>query len=176
MNGSTNGAADRTMLHRLNTDNAGWSETMVKRLTSDLRSGAQSVRIILEPRKLGRLNVELGVRDGQASIRIAAETQEAAQLLSGARGQLVQMLENAGMRLASFHTTGSQINDTSHDNHLGSNSRGGGETGKNGNQNNAGREKEFTNRVRPMSDGTANDLGGDDILRIGETAVVSILA
>ena len=44
------------------------------------------------------------------------------------------------MRLAGFHTTGSQINDTSHDNHLGSNSRGGGETGKNSSKNNAGRE------------------------------------
>ena len=43
-----------------------------------------------------------GKRRGKASIRISAETQDAARLLSGARGQLGQMLENAGMRLASF--------------------------------------------------------------------------
>ena len=63
--GPARGAADRTILHRLNTDNAGWSETMVKRLTADLRSGVQNVRIILEPRQLGRLNVELGLRNGK---------------------------------------------------------------------------------------------------------------
>ena len=66
------GTSERTLLHRLNTDNAGWSEVMVKRLTADMRSGVQNVRIILEPRQLGRLNVELGVRNGQALIRIAA--------------------------------------------------------------------------------------------------------
>ena len=48
--GMARGTADRTLLHRLNTDNASWSETMVKRLTADLRSGAQNVRIILDPR------------------------------------------------------------------------------------------------------------------------------
>ena len=52
--GMARGTADRTLLHRLNTDNAGWSETMVKRLTADLRSGVQNVRIILEPRQLGQ--------------------------------------------------------------------------------------------------------------------------
>ena len=98
--GQARGPADRTLLHRLNTDSAGWSQTMVKRLTADLRAGVQNVRIILEPQKLGRLNVELGLRNGKASIRIAAETNEAARLLSGARGQLGQMLESAGMRLA----------------------------------------------------------------------------
>ena len=123
--GLARGTADRTLLHRLNTDNAGWSETMVKRLSADLRSGVQKVRIILEPRQLGRLNVELGVRDGRASIRIAAETQEAARLLSGARGQLGQMLENAGMRLASFQATGSQAGDAGLDNGQGSQGRGG---------------------------------------------------
>ena len=51
--GIARGTADRTLLHRLNTDNASWSETMVKRLTADLRSGVQNVRIILEPHQLG---------------------------------------------------------------------------------------------------------------------------
>ena len=122
--GPARGAADRTILHRLNTDNAGWSETMVKRLTADLRSGVQNVRIILEPHQLGRLNVELGLRNGKASIRIATETQEAARLLSGARAQLGQMLESAGMRLASFQATGSHGGDTSLDTGQGSQNRG----------------------------------------------------
>ena len=174
--GQARGAADRTLLHRLNTDNAGWSETMVKRLTADLRSGVQSVRIILEPRQLGRLNVELGLRNDQASIRIAAETQEAAKLLSGARSQLGQMLESAGMRLASFQATGSQA-DTGLDTGQGSQGRGGEGAGDNAGRNNAGRNKEFSNKIATALDDQADDAtNGDDALREGETAVLSILA
>ena len=51
--GTSGGSADRTLLHRLNTEDATWSQTMVKRLISDLRSGVQQVRIILEPQHLG---------------------------------------------------------------------------------------------------------------------------
>ena len=174
--GQARGAADRTLLHRLNTDNAGWSELMVKRLTADLRSGVQSVRIILEPRQLGRLNVELGLRNDQASIRIAAETQEAAKLLSGARSQLGQMLESAGMRLASFQATGSQA-DTGLDTGQGSQGRGGEGAGDNAGRNNAGRNKEFSNKIATALDDQAEDAtNGDDALREGETAVLSILA
>ena len=175
--GLARGTADRTLLHRLNTDNAGWSETMVKRLSADLRSGVQKVRIILEPRQLGRLNVELGVRDGRASIRIAAETQEAARLLSGARGQLGQMLENAGMRLASFQATGSQAGDAGLDNGQGSQGRGGEGAGDQGARNNAGRNQEFSNKMATALDEHAEDVADSEgSLRDGETAVLSILA
>ncbi|MGC6453876.1 MAG: flagellar hook-length control protein FliK [Candidatus Puniceispirillaceae bacterium] len=175
--GMARGTADRTLLHRLNIDNAGWSESLVKRLTADLRSGVQNVRIILEPRQLGRLNVELGLRNGQASIRIAAETQEAAKLLSGARGQLGQMLESAGLRLAGFQATGSQAGDTGLDTGQGSQGRGGEEASDNAGRNNAGRDKDFSNKMASESDDKAKDLAdGDAALREGETAVLSILA
>jgi flagellar hook-length control protein FliK len=164
-------------LHRLNTDNTGWSETMVKRLTADLRSGVQNVRIILEPRQLGRLNVELGLRNGQASIRIAAETQEAAKLLSGARGQLGQMLESAGLRLAGFYATGSPAGDTGLDNGQGSQGRGGEGASDNAGRNNTGRDKDFSNKMTTALGDNADDLAdGDATLREGETAVLSILA
>jgi len=174
--GLARGASDRTLLHRLNTDNAGWSETMVKRLTADLRSGVQNVRIILEPHQLGRLNVELGLRDGRASIRIAAETQEAARLLSGARGQLGQMLEGAGMRLASFQATGSQT-DAGLDTGQGAQGRGGEGAGEGAGRNNTGRDQEFANKMDTALDDAADDAAsGDDAPRAGETAVLSILA
>ena len=170
------GSADRTLLHRLNTDNAGWSETMVKRLTADLRAGVQSVRIILEPQKLGRLNVELGLRRGKASIRISAETQDAARLLSGARGQLGQMLENAGMRLASFQATGAQT-DAGLDAGQSSQGRGGEGAGDPSDRNNAGRNQEFSNKIDAALDEPADDaVAGENALREGETAVLSILA
>ena len=151
------GSADRTLLHRLNTDNAGWSETMVKRLTADLRSGVQNVRIILEPRQLGKLNVELGLRNGQASIRIAAETQEAARLLSAARGQLGHMLESAGLRLVGFQATGSQAGDAGLDSGQGSQGRGGDGAGDHDARNKTGRNQEFSNKIATTLDEITDD-------------------
>ena len=167
--------ADRTMLHRLNTANAGWSETMIKRLTSDLRSGVQTVRIILEPRHLGRLNVDLGLRNGKASIRIAAETAEAAKLLGSARGQLGQMLEQSGMRLASFQTSASG-QDAAMDG-------GGGQQGyaqSDANGKNSGRDQGFSNKLNSADGNTRqvdDSLDEQDVApRAGETAVLSVLA
>jgi hypothetical protein len=167
--------AERTMLHRLNTANAGWSDTMIKRLTSDLRSGMQTVRIILEPRHLGRLNVDLGLRNGKASIRIAAETAEAAKLLGSARGQLGQMLEQSGMRLASFQTSaGGQ--DALMDGGTGQQ----GHAQPDGNGKNTGRDQGFSNKLTSADDivRQADDsLDDQDFApRRGETAVLSILA
>ncbi|MEK9855221.1 MAG: flagellar hook-length control protein FliK, partial [Rhodobiaceae bacterium] len=167
--------ADRTMLHRLNTANAAWSETMIKRLTSDLRSGVQTVRIILEPRHLGRLNVDLGLRNGKASIRIAAETAEAAKLLGSARGQLGQMLEQSGMRLASFQTS-SGGQDAAMDGNGGQ--QGHAQSGADGK--NTGRDQGFSNKViasdSEMRQADDSSEGQDLALREGETAVLSVLA
>ena len=168
-------AAERTMLQRLNTANAGWSDTMIKRLTSDLRSGVQTVRIILEPRHLGRLNVDLGLRDGRASIRIAAETAEAASLLAGARGQLGQLFEQSGMRLASFQTSaGGQ--DAGMDGNGGQQ----GQTQSDANGKNAGRDQGFSNKLNTadseMSQPDDNSDEQDFAPRKGESAVLSILA
>ena len=101
--------AGRVMAHRLNMEQSGWPENMVRQLDSNLRSGVQTIRIVLEPRQLGRLNVELGLRNGRAAIRVGAETAEAARRLASARGQLGAMLENAGLRLASFQTSSADL-------------------------------------------------------------------
>ena len=69
------------VVHRLNTLQTGWAGTMVRQLESGLQNGTQSIRIILQPAKLGRLNVDLGLKDGAARIRVGVETAEAAQLL-----------------------------------------------------------------------------------------------
>ena len=167
--------ADRAMLHRLNTANAGWSETMIKRLTSDLRSGVQTVRIILEPRHLGRLNVDLGLRNGKASIRIAAETAEAAKLLGSARGQLGQMFEQSGMRLASFQTSAGG-GDATMDGNGGQH----GQAQSDADGKNTGRDQGFSNKLgaagSDMRQAGDNLDDQDFVPRAGETAVLSVLA
>ena len=97
-------ASGRMVVHRLNTERHGWAGTMVRQLDAGLKNGTQSIRIILQPGNLGRLNVDLGLRNGAAHIRVGAESAEAAQLLKGARHHLSQMLEQSGMRLAGLQT------------------------------------------------------------------------
>ena len=103
--------------------------------------------------------------------------QEAAKLLSGARGQLGQMLEMAGLRLAGFQATGSQAGDTGLDTGQGSQGRGGEGGSDNAGRNNAGRDQDFSNKMATALDDHADDaVDGVAALREGETAVLSILA
>ena len=103
--------------------------------------------------------------------------QEAAKLLSGARVQLGQMLESAGLRLAGFQATGSQAGDTGLDTGQGSQGRGSEESNDNAGRNNAGRDQNFSNKMETALDDIADDSAdGGATLREGETAVLSILA
>ena len=83
--------AGKMMVHRLNTDQRGWGGMLVRQLETGMQNGTQALRIILEPGNLGKLNVDLYFREGGAAIRMAAETDEAARLLSGSRHHLSQM-------------------------------------------------------------------------------------
>jgi hypothetical protein len=168
-------ASGRVMLHRLNMSESSWPESMVKRLEAGLQSGAQKIRIILQPQRLGRLNVELGLRKGGASIRVSAETPEAARQLGSARHQLSQMLDNAGMKLASLQT--SSVGDES------SFDMGNGSTGQNlhdADRKNSGGNQSFSNKVVSSdTKGLPDDAGEDSVihrLEDGETAMLSILA
>jgi flagellar hook-length control protein FliK len=163
-------ASARMVVHRLNTLQTGWAGTMVRQLESGLQNGTQSIRIILQPAKLGRLNVDLGLKDGAARIRVGVETAEAAQLLKGARHQLGQMLEQSGMRLAGLQTV-----NTGGD-HGGDTGFGHGQQGQNeqGGEN-AGRKQALSNKMGQPEG--ASPAGPDRAAPgTGEMAVLSILA
>ena len=92
-------------------------------------------------------------------------------------GKLGQMLESAGLRLAGFQATGSQVGDTGLDNGQGSQGRGGEGTSDNAGRNNAGRDQDFSNKMMTsLGDNADDSANGDATLREGETAVLSILA
>jgi len=163
-------ASNRVLSHRLNMSQSGWPETMVRRLESDLRSGVQTIRIILEPRHLGRLNVELGLRNGRAAIRVAAETVEAAHRLGQARGQLNAMLETSGLRLASFQTA-VDLTGGGPSSDMGSGRDG--QTSADQNGKSGSGEQSFAHN---MDQKVSDEQLADTQLRSGETAVLSILA
>ncbi|MBU75046.1 MAG: hypothetical protein CMM73_05010 [Rhodospirillaceae bacterium] len=176
---STRDTAGKMMVHRLNTDQRGWGGMLVRQLETGMQNGTQALRIILEPGNLGKLNVDLYFRDGGAAIRMAAETNEAARLLSGSRHHLSQMLEGAGMRLASLQTVTSSTADGGADSQNANNNNSQHDSsGKNSSDNQA-----FANKMRDASQDTdAKDVALDDA-SMGtarpqgqETAVISILA
>jgi flagellar hook-length control protein FliK len=168
-------ASGRMVVHRLNTERHGWAGTMVRQLDAGLKNGTQSIRIILQPGNLGRLNVDLGLRNGAAHIRVGAESAEAAQLLKGARHHLSQMLEQSGMRLAGLQTVNIGGEGAS-EGGLGQGGQGQHEAaGENG-----GRKQAFSNKMK-QPDGVdatqTGDADAQDLLpRAGENAVLSILA
>ena len=176
--GAKNAGSERIATYRLNVQQNGWADTMVRRLQTSLQNGSTAVRIILEPRNLGRLQVTMGLRDGRAAIRIAADTTQAAGLLRDSRAQLAQMFEQSGLRLANMQTTTAILNGDG-----GATANGGGSqmfadqqtSGQNANKD--GKNSEHGNKL--LSDGAdAGDIEIDTTtaLKPGETAVLNVLA
>ncbi len=176
--GAKNAGGERVATYRLNVQQNGWADTMVRRLQTSLQNGSGAVRIILEPRNLGRLHVTMGLRDGRAAIRIAADTKQAAGLLRDSRAQLAQMFEHSGLRLTNMQTTTAILNGDS-----GAMADGGGSmmfadqqtSGQNANKD--GKNSEQGNKLLSGS-ADAGDIEIDTTTALapGETAVLNVLA
>ncbi len=172
-------AAEKTEAYRLNVQQKGWADTMVRQLQTTLRQGGGDIKIVLEPRHMGRLHVSMTLRGGRASIRVAADTLQAASLLQDSRAQLAQMFDQAGMRLANLQTSASLI-----DGDAGAGGDGSGSqtafdqqtAGQNANKD--GKNSEQGNRLstdKIDSDDMAQ-IDAVDALSPGETAVLNVLA
>jgi flagellar hook-length control protein FliK len=165
----------------LNVQQNGWADTMVRRLQTDLKNGTGAVKIILEPARLGRLQVTMGLKDGRASIRIAADTAQAATLLQESRPQLAQMFDQAGLRLASMQTATSAIGGDAGFGGDGSDGKGANTTSdeqtSGHNANKDVRNSEHGNKLsNGMGDGAEAAVESDAGLAPGETAVLNVLA
>jgi flagellar hook-length control protein FliK len=90
--------------HRLNMADKSWQEGFVRRVENSIKNGDSVIRIALEPRQLGRMQVKLGFQGGATRIQISTETAAAAALLSEGESRLSQMLDQAGLRLGNLQT------------------------------------------------------------------------
>ena len=90
--------------HRLNMADKSWQEGFVRRIENSIKNGDSVIRIALEPRQLGRMQVKLGFQGGVTRIQISTETAAAAALLSEGENRLSQMLDQAGLRLGNLQT------------------------------------------------------------------------
>ena len=176
--GTKNAGGERVAVYRLNVQQNGWADTMVRQLQTNLQNGTGAVRIILEPRNLGRLQVTMGLRDGRASIRIATDTKQAASLLSDSRAHLAQMFEQSGLRLTNMQTSATIINGDGGATADGEGSKMFADQQTSGqNANKDGKNSEHDNKL--LSDSAdAGDIEIDTITALapGETAVLNVLA
>jgi len=172
-------AAEKTEAYRLNVQQKGWADTMVRQLQTTLRQGGGDIKIVLEPRHMGRLHVSMTLRGGRASIRVATDTLQAASLLQDSRAQLAQMFDQAGMRLANLQTSASVVGGDAGAGGDGSGSQTAFDQQTAGqNANKDGKNSEQGNRLstdKIDSDDMAQ-IDAVDALSPGETAVLNVLA
>ena len=176
--GTKNAGGERVAVYRLNVQQNGWADTMVRRLQTSLQNGTGVVRIILEPRNLGRLHVNLGLSEGRATIRIATDTTQAANLLRDSRAQLAQMFEQSGLRLSNMQTTTAVINGDGGSTADGSGSQMFADQQTSGqNANKDGKNSEHSNKLLSGSaDAGDIEIDTNTVLAPGETAVLNVLA
>jgi len=79
-----------------------WEQQVVSKLVSGIKDNATSIDLILQPKKLGEVSVQI-VRDANnVSIKLTSESQNVANLFKATEIQLETLLSQNGMKLAGF--------------------------------------------------------------------------
>ena len=150
--------------HRLNMADKSWQEGFVRRIENSIKNGEGEIRIALEPRQLGRMQVKLGFNGDATQIRITTETAAAAALLSDGESRLSQMLDQAGLRLGNLQTNTSGSSGFDQNNNMGGQANSGQTGNSSGNGDQAGGKNQSQN-TRGEADNdaeTANTLENDN--------------
>ena len=79
-----------------------WEQQFVSKLVSGIKANASSIDLILQPKKLGEVSVQI-VRDANnVSIKLTSESQTVANLFKATEIQLETLLSQNGIKLAGF--------------------------------------------------------------------------
>ena len=79
-----------------------WEQQIVSKLVSGIKENAPSIDLILQPKKLGEVSVQI-VRDANnVSIKLTSESENIANLFKATEIQLETLLAQNGMKLAGF--------------------------------------------------------------------------
>ena len=79
-----------------------WEQQVVSKLVSGIKDNATSIDLILQPKKLGEVSVQI-VRDANnVSIKLTSESQNVANLFQANEIQLETLLSQNGMKLAGY--------------------------------------------------------------------------
>lgn len=93
-------------LLRLNINDANWTDRLLRNIQSQNADGSNdTIRVILEPAKLGRLIVKVSVAGNNTNVQITSATAEAAAILADAEPKLQQVFEQHGLKLGQMQTS-----------------------------------------------------------------------
>jgi flagellar hook-length control protein FliK len=94
---------------------AEWPEMLVEQFDlMDLGDG-QEIEITLTPERLGKLRIQMELRDGAATVQIVTENPDAAKLFNDNQARLMELMQKAGFDLAGHQagTNGREASDGS---------------------------------------------------------------
>lgn len=101
---ASTGNANANMLDMMRKD---WEIRLGQRLEKGLSSGEQDLELILTPKSLGKVIVNMRLNQDDVSIKMASESSLTAHVLGDAEAKLQQMFEAAGLRLSLFQSLSS---------------------------------------------------------------------
>jgi flagellar hook-length control protein FliK len=93
-------------LLRLSMNDEGWQTRLVRGLL-DANNGQaeQKITVLLEPRKLGRMTLQVNVNGNGTAVQLTTATAEAAALFADAEQKLQQLFDQNGLKLTSLNTS-----------------------------------------------------------------------
>jgi len=96
-------------LMRLSVSDNGWQDRLIRHIHSSNNGNKdQTITVLLQPRKLGRLTLNISVSGNATTVNIVASSTEAAALLQDSETRLQQAFDQNGLKLTSMQTSAQQ--------------------------------------------------------------------
>ncbi|WP_333869787.1 flagellar hook-length control protein FliK, partial [Cypionkella sp.] len=86
----------------LDTRDAVWRERLVDQVVGGTKDRAQSITVMLRPKSLGDMQLQIEIGASDTAVRIVTETASAARLMLANEDLLSQLMDQSGVRLASL--------------------------------------------------------------------------
>ncbi|MBL6603477.1 MAG: flagellar hook-length control protein FliK, partial [Alphaproteobacteria bacterium] len=93
-------------LIRLNMQQENWPDRLIRNIQSASKGNSnESIEVILEPKRLGRLVLKISMTGNVSSVSITSTSVEAATMLADPENRLQQIFEQYGMKLGQMNTS-----------------------------------------------------------------------
>ena len=94
----------------LNLMESSWGEKFSKMIKNAVSNGLNKVEIAIKPKSLGKINLDISVKDNATKIQINAENIETANLLNENLGKLNELIEDKNGKFSNFFEGNSNNN------------------------------------------------------------------
>ena len=112
-------------LIRLNMQQENWPDRLIRNIQSASKGNSdESIEVILEPKRLGRLVLKISMTGNVSSVSITSTSVEAATMLADPENRLQQIFEQYGMKLGQMNTSSWQGTQHGHQGNSGNLSGG----------------------------------------------------